>query len=65
MEVCNQTLPFSQLAEDKTVAMATTSDQQQQMAAYIELLNKSGRGEALSGELINYNQLPPQACVIL
>ena len=65
MEAYNQTLPLSQLGDDKTVAtMATASEQQQQMAAYIELLNKSGgSGEALSGELINYNH--PQGCIIL
>ena len=63
MEAYNETLPLPQLGEDKTVAM-NASDQQQLMAAHIELLNKSGnRGEALSGELINYNR--PQACIIL
>ena len=68
MESCNQTLslPLSQLGDNKTVSMAT-SEQQQMMAAHIELLNKSGgRGEALGGELVNYNgPHPPPACVIL
>ena len=68
MESCKQTLPLplSQLGDNKTVSMAT-SEQQQMMAAHIELLNKSGgRGEALGGELVNYNgPPPPPGCVIL
>ena len=48
-------LPLPQL-EEKIVSMAK-SEQQQMMAAHIELLNKSGgRGETLSGEVVNHLQ---------
>ena len=64
MESYNETLPLSQLGNDKNVTMATSEKQQLMMAAHIELLNKSaGRGEALDGELINYHG--PSACIIL
>ena len=65
MESYNETLPLSQLGNDKNVTMATSEQQQLMMAAHIELLNKSGgRGEAIGGELVNY-QHPPPACIIL
>ena len=66
MDSYNETLPLSQLGNDKNVTMATSEQQQQlMMAAHIELLNKSGgRGEAIGGELVNY-QHPPPACIIL
>ena len=60
----NQTLPLPlpQLG-DKNVTM-TTTEQQQMMAAQLELLMKSGgRDEALSGDLANYNA--QGACIIL
>jgi len=64
MESYNETLPLSQLGNDKNVTMATSEQQQLMMAAHIELLNKSaGRGEALDGELVNYQG--PHACIIL
>ena len=65
MESYNETLPLSQLGNDKNVTMSTSEQQQLVMAAHIELLNKSGgRGEAIGGELVNY-QHPPPACIIL
>ena len=65
MDSYNETLPLSQLGNDKNVTMATSEQQQLMMAAHIELLNKSGgRGEAIGGELVNY-QHPPPACIIL
>ena len=65
MDSYNETLPLSQLGNDKNVTMATSEQQQLMMAAHIELLNKSaGRGEAIGGELVNY-QHPPSACIIL
>ena len=51
----NETLALPQL-EEKIVSTAK-SEQQQMMPAHIELLNKSGgRGEALSGEVVNHLQ---------
>ena len=65
MESYNETLPLSQLGNDKNVTMATSEQQQLMMAAHIELLNKSaGRGEAIGGELVNY-QGPHAGCIIL
>ena len=65
MDSYNETLPLSQLGNDKNATMATSEQQQLMMAAHIELLNKSGgRGEAIGGELVNY-QHPPPACIIL
>ena len=64
MDSYNETLPLSQLGNDKNVTMATSEQQQLMMAAHIELLNKSGgRGEAIGGELVNYQR--PPACIIL
>ncbi len=65
MESYNETLPLSQLGNDKNVTMATSEQHQLMMAAHIELLNKSaGRGKALNEELVNYHS-PNTACIIL